>query len=58
MDGDREANYIHYAIHELHWTPSDVLDYVQLPRKTKAFFDASITKKLEDLAKSTKKNNK
>lgn len=58
MDGNREANYMHYAIHELHWSPSDVLDYMRLPRNTKAFFDASIRKKLDDLAKEAKKNNK
>ncbi|GMK45221.1 hypothetical protein [Paenibacillus sp. BK720] len=39
MEGDGEANYAHYALHQLYILPGQ---FVQLPREEKAFIMASI----------------
>jgi len=39
LDGDAEATVVHYCLQELHILPSQ---YLELPRKEKAFIAASI----------------
>ena len=51
MDGDSDANIVHYWIHKLHKLPSE---YLALPRLEKAFIIASIQVKIEAEKKAQK----
>jgi len=49
---------MHYCIHELHYSPSQLKEVLNAPRNEKAFYYASIQLKLEQLAKELKKLEK
>ena len=42
-----EAAYLHYCIQKLHWSPSEVLEFVESDSRIKAFYYASIDLKIK-----------
>ena len=51
-EGDGEANYAYYALHELHILPHD---FVKLPKREKAALIAMIQFRIENEKKTRKK---
>ena len=49
--GDSEANFAYYCLHEFHLLPSD---FLQLPRREKAFIIAAIQVRAENERKKQK----
>ncbi|WP_164085239.1 MULTISPECIES: hypothetical protein [Bacillota] len=47
---------MHYALHELHYSPSELVEMYELPREFKAFMYGSISLHLEERAKEAGKN--
>lgn len=50
--------FLHYALHELKYTPSELVELYELPRDFKAFVYGSISLHLEEKAKEAEKYNK
>ena len=48
MDGDYEANFLYYAIHKLHWSPSMLDEWFDAEDEVKAFYYASTQIKIEN----------
>jgi len=42
-----EANFFHYVIHKLHWSPSQINDWVRSEQSVKAFYFGSLELKIE-----------
>lgn len=57
-DGDKETLYLFYAMHELKYSPSELLELYEAPRRFKALLFALITIKLEQLEKDRKEQEK
>ncbi|MFS0655652.1 hypothetical protein [Bacillus sp. 179-C3.3 HS] len=49
---------MYYAMHELHYSPSELLDLYEAPRQFKAFLFGLISYKLEVLEKEARKGGK
>jgi len=47
LEGDTEANFIHYAIHKLHWSPSQLDEWLDCGPEMKAFYYGSTELKIE-----------
>ncbi len=54
-DGDKEAVYLYYAMHELKYAPSELRELYEAPRQFKALLYGLISYKLELLEKEAKK---
>ncbi|EKF33749.1 hypothetical protein BA1_18402 [Bacillus xiamenensis] len=50
--------FLYYAMHELHYSPSELLDLYEAPRPFKAFLFGLISYKLDMLEKEAKKGGK
>ncbi|GLJ00780.1 hypothetical protein QF033_002758 [Bacillus pumilus] len=50
--------FLYYAMHELHYSPSELLDLYESPRPFKAFLFGLISYKLDMLEKEAKKGGK
>lgn len=58
MEGDYEANFLHYAIQKLHWSPSVLDEWFESDGNVKAFYYASTRIKAEAEEKEAKKMKK
>lgn len=54
MEGDSDANFIHYAIQKLHWSPSQVNEFMDSDEYMKSLYYASIQIKMENDKKRQK----
>lgn len=54
-DGDKEAVYLYYAMHELKYAPSELRELYEAPKEFKALLYGLIGYKLELLEKEAKK---
>jgi regulator of sigma D len=43
VDGDPEANLLHFAIQKLHWSPSQINEWLDADQSVKALYYASVT---------------
>lgn len=48
-DGDKETVYLYYAMHELKYSPSELQELYDAPRRFKALLHGLITVKLDQL---------
>lgn len=55
IEADSDANFAHYALHELKIRPKD---YIEMDFKEKAFIIASIKVRLDDEKEAAKKAKK
>ena len=58
MEGDTEANFLHYAIHKLHWSPSQLDEWLDCEPEMKAFYYGSTELKIEQDKKELEKIKK
>ena len=47
MGGDTDANFLHYAIHKLHWSPSQINEWLDSEAPVKVFYLGSLELKIE-----------
>ncbi|GIN71128.1 hypothetical protein J14TS2_16030 [Bacillus sp. J14TS2] len=57
-DGDKDTVYLYYAMHELHYSPSQLEELYRAPRNFKALLYGLISHKLEELHREAKKDKK
>jgi len=58
LEGDTEANFLHYAVHKLHWSPSQLDEWLDCGQEMKAFYYGSISLKIEQDKKEYDKINR
>lgn len=54
-DGNKEAVYLYFAMHELHYSPSQLRELYEAPKPFKAFLYGLISYKLQILEKEARK---
>jgi hypothetical protein len=47
VDGDPEANFLHFAIQKLHWSPSQINEWLDADQSVKALYYASVSVKVQ-----------